>query len=254
MSNPDLSSPWFSTYGLPQRGQARVFAFPYSGAGASAYFQWAKHCQSHGSDFIGVQPPGRENRLREKPLTDLSTLLASLLPAITPLLNKPFVLFGHSMGALIAFELCRSLRKQGLPLPQHLYVSGFRAPDMPNPNKELHRLSNQGIIDNLRQYGGTPEVVLNNKELMAMFLPVLRADFALHETYRYQPEVPLPCPITALSGVSDSIIKPDYMRNWERQTAQRFEPVHYEGDHFFLHKQMSAILHRLQQALDAPPV
>lgn len=248
MSNPNLSSPWFSTYGLLQQGHARVFAFPYSGAGSTAYFQWAKQCQSHASDFIGIQPPGRENRLREKPLTDLSVLLASLLPAITPLLDKPFVFFGHSMGALIAFELCRSLRNQGLPLPQHLYVSGFRAPDMPNPNKVLHRLSDQAIIDNLRQYGGTPEAVLSNKELMAMFLPVLRADFALHETYRYQPEAPLPCPITALSGVSDSISKPDYMRNWGRQTATYFEQVQYVGDHFFLHKHMSAILHRLQPA------
>lgn len=182
-------------------------------------------------------------------MADLALLLASLLPAITPLLDKPFVFFGHSMGALMAFELCRSLRKQGLPLPQHLFVSAFRAPDMPNPNRELHRLSDQGIIDSLRQYGGTPEAVLSNKELMAMFLPVLRADFALHENYRYLPEAPLPCPMTALSGISDTIIRPDYMFNWQRQTAAGFEQVQYEGDHFFLHKHMNAIQQRLHETL-----
>lgn len=249
MSTHTLFAPWFNTYSLPQQGQARVFAFPYSGAGSMAYFQWAKHCQGSNVDFIGVQLPGRENRLREKPVADLAVLLAALLPAITPLLDKPFVFFGHSMGALLAFELCRALRKQGLPLPQHLFVSAFRAPDMPNPNRELHRLSDQGIIDSLRQYGGTPEAVLSNKELMAMFLPVLRADFALHENYRYPPEAALPCPITALSGISDTIIRPDYMFNWQRQTAASFEQVQYEGDHFFLHQHMNAIQQRWHATL-----
>lgn len=241
-----MNSPWFTTYNLPLQGNTRLFVLPYSGAGASVYFQWTKQLQTSPLDVIGVQLPGRENRLRETPVADLPSLLAELLPAIEPWLNKPFVLFGHSMGALIAFELCRALRAANLPLPKHLFVSAFRSPDFPNPNQELHRLPDRYIIDNIRQYGGTPEAVLDNAELMAMFLPTLRADFALHETYHYQPQAPLPCPITAFSGTQDLIVKPVYMQNWRHQTTATFEQVLYPGDHFFLHKQASSLLQKIR--------
>lgn len=247
----DNASFWFSTYGLPQNGKARAFAFPCSGAGTMSYYQWAKYLDGSEMDFVGVQLPGRENRLREKPIADLPLLLESLVPAISPWLGKPFVFFGHSMGALIAFELCRALCRKGLPLPQRLFVSAFRSPQMPNPNRELHKLPDLGIIDSLRKYGGTPVQVLANKELMAVFLPVLRADFSLHETYRYQEEAPLPCPITALAGAGDKVVRPEYMVNWRQQTTSGFELVQYEGGHFFLHGHMDAIMQRLRHPIMA---
>ncbi len=148
-----LQSPWFTTYGLPQQGQTRIFVFPYSGAGTSVFHQWAQDFRNSPTDFIGLQPPGRESRLKEQPFSHLPDLLDTLLPLITPLLDKPFVLFGHSLGALVAFELCRALRKQGLPLPRMLFISAFRSPELPNPNQELHRLPAAEIIDGLRSYG-----------------------------------------------------------------------------------------------------
>ncbi len=240
---------WFNTYRQPQQGKARIFAFPYSGAGSLAYFKWANLFRDDPLDFISVQLPGRENRLHETPLSSVPALLEQLQPALLPLLDKPFIFFGHSLGALLAFELCRRLRKQGLPLPQHLFVSAFRAPNQPNSSRELHRLPTPQFVRALAEYGGTASQVLENRELMDMFMPVLRADFTAHETYRYQAEAPLPCPITAFTGLDDTFATLENMADWHQQTSSRFAHIRYPGGHFFLNEQMQAISRHLQHSL-----
>lgn len=247
MTDSNALSSWFNTYNRSQQGQSRIFAFPYSGAGSSIFYQWAQSFHHSPVDFIGVQLPGRENRLRDKPISDLVSLIEQLQFNITPWLDKPFVFFGHSLGALIAFELCRALHEQNLPLPQHLFISAFRAPELPNPNRELHQLPATDIISGLREYAGTPEVVLNDPKLMALFLPLLRADFSVHETYQYQEKEQLPHPITVLSGTRDTIVRPETMYNWHRQTVNNFQHLHYDGDHFFLNPHRDDIIRHLQQ-------
>lgn len=249
MNKQNIDTAWFTTYGLPQQQQARIFVFPYSGSGTSGFYQWAQTFRESGIDFMAIQLPGRENRLKEKPIADLSMLLEKLLPAITALLDKPFVFFGHSLGALIAFELCRALRRQGLPLPQHLFVSAFRSPELSNPNKKLHHLATPEFIAGIREYGGTSEQVLVNREMMDLFLPMFRADFSLHETYQYRHESALACPITALMGTEDPFVRPEYMLNWRNQTHANFQQIQYPGKHFFLHEHMASICQRLQQAV-----
>ncbi len=224
---------WLSCYGLPQYSQARVFAFPYSGGGASIFSKWGQTFSENKIDFIGVQLPGREDRLREEPFSNLASLVKQLLSIISPWLDKPFVFFGHSLGGLVAFELCRALHRQQLPLPKHLFISAFRAPELPNLHPNLHHLPEADIIKGLREYTCTPEAILSSQELRALFLPLLRADFSLHETYRYQQEEPLPCPITTLSAGDDRIVPPDILFNWYKQTSAIFQQVQYEGDHFF---------------------
>lgn len=214
------------------------------------YSSWAQCFRGSSIEFIGVQLPGRETRVREQPTAQLSSLLESLLPAIAPLLDQSFLFLGHSLGALIAFELCRLLRRHGLPLPQQLFVSAFRSPELANPNRELHRLSDAEMIDSLREYGGTTEEVLANEELLKLFLPLLRADFSLDETYRYQQEIPLACPITAFAGTEDEIVKPLHMLNWQQQTDAKFQKIKYPGDHFFLYQDQHRdnITQRVKQA------
>lgn len=248
MNNAPLS-PWFSHFAQPQNGHARIFAFPYSGSGASLFFQWAKDLAADPIDLLAVQLPGRETRIRERPLSNLAVVVEQLIPAITPCLDKPFVFFGHSLGALLAFELSRALHERQLPLPQRLFVSAFRAPELPNPNRELHQLPDAGIVEGLRNYAATPEEVLANKQLMAMYLPLLRGDFSLHETYQYQPTPPLPCPITALAGTDDHIAKPDTLLNWQQQTRADFQYIQYQGGHFFLDEHRPHIIKQLKQAL-----
>ncbi len=247
--NNNVSS-WFTTYNHSLKNQAKIFAFPYSGAGASVYLQWASYFSQHGIDFIGVQLPGRENRRGDKPLSNLSVLIDHLLSAITPYTHQPFVFFGHSLGALVAFELSRALHKKGLALPKHLFVSAFRPPSLPNPNKALHQLEREAFIDGIRAYGNTPEAVLSNTVLMDMFLPMLRADFALNETYCYKKEAPLSCPITVFKGSEDSFVNPNNMGYWQQETQAKYEEVEYKGHHFFLDEHKQSISQRLVDAIN----
>ena len=242
-------SPWLNTYQQPLTGDATLLAFPYSGAGSLAYFKWASLYRHGRINFVSVQLPGRENRLHESPISSVPGLVQALLPALSPLLGKPLVLFGHSLGALLAFETCRALQQQGLAMPQHLFVSGFRAPQLANPNRELHRLPTPKFIRALAEYGGTAAAILESREMMDMFMPVLRADFTAHETYRYQPSLPLDCPITAFSGLDDPFATAANMSGWQQQTGRAFEQVCYPGGHFFLNEQMLAINDRLQHSL-----
>jgi medium-chain acyl-[acyl-carrier-protein] hydrolase len=227
-------SPWFTHYGYSPHGNMRVFAFPYSGAGVSAYHQWANAFHQQKIDFIGVQPPGRESRLREAPIQDLSLMVKHLVLAIKPLTDKPFVFFGHSLGALIAFELARALRKYKLPLPSHLFVSAFRSPELPNPNKALHQLDDEAFIAGIREYDNTPEDVLANQALMQMLLPMIRADFRMHENYQHRQEPPLPCSITVFKGSYDRFSRKEQMSSWQQHTIADFNEITYQGGHFFL--------------------
>ena len=246
-----IVSPWFAPYNQPIKNRARIFAFPYSCAGASVYHQWVGHFSQHEIDFIGVQLPGRENRRCDEPLSNLPVLIDNLLSAIMPYIHQPFVFFGHSLGALVAFELARALRKKGMTLPVHLFASAFHPPSLPNPNKVLHQLKRNEFIDGIRAYGNTPEAILSNTLLMDMLLPMLRADFTLYETYCYKEEPALSCPITVFKGSQDSFAKPNDMHHWRQQTQAHYEEVEYKGHHFFLDEHKYAISQRLISAFDS---
>ncbi|PWQ99262.1 thioesterase II family protein [Leucothrix arctica] len=239
MSEAKISSPWFTNYGLPINKSVRIFAFPFSGAGPVVYQRWAKQLEQQGIELLGVQLPGRESRYKEKLIIDLKDLIQELATEIQLLPDKECVFFGHSLGALIAFELCRELRRRGAPTPKHLVLSAFRSPSMPNPNAELHNLDDKTLIQRMREYGGTPEAILSNPEFMAIFIPVLRADFKLFETYQYTQEPPLNCPITMLCGQDDRIVKPEYIVGWKDQSTLPVKTILFSGGHFFLepHKQ-----------------
>lgn len=186
-------------------------------------------------EIFAVQLPGRESRLKESCLTQLEPIVQSLLPALQPYLDQPFALFGHSMGALLAFEIARQVQ------PRSLFISACPAPQLPQ-GSGLHLLPNDEFLQTLRRYNGTPEIVLNNPELMALFLPILRADFTAIETYSYQPSAPLSCPIVAFGGHSDPQVNPDQLSAWSTQTSDRFRIQLFAGDHFYLNPQRQALL------------
>ena len=240
-----IKSQWFTTFNQLKSKDSRLFTFPFSGAGAVIYQPWVKDFNNTDIQLVGVQLPGREARLHEPALLNLELLVEQLSIAILPFTNKPYSFFGHSLGGLVAFELSRKLRKLDANLPEHLFVSAFRAPDMINPNPILHRLSDHDLIEKMRVYGGTAEAIISNEDLMAILLPIIRADFTLFENYYYQIEPPLDVPITALSGQIDHVVKPSYMTDWILQTNQTFEHHIYEGDHFFLSKKQDEIVRLL---------
>ena len=233
-----------------ERPRVRLFCLPYAGGGASIFRHWGRQLPWE----VEVCPlflPGREHRLREPACTRLTPLIETLTGALQPALDVPFVIFGHSMGALIGFELARSLRRNGLPMPALLCVAAFRAPHLPARRAPAYNLPDAELIDLLRRLGGTPQAVLQHAELMQVVLPVLRADFELCETYRYQAESPLECPIAVFGGEQDTQINVQELQAWQVHTRLPLRLSMFPGDHFFLHSQQDLLLQMLTQQLGA---
>lgn len=228
--------------------RVRLFCLPYAGGGASAYRAWSAQA-SQAIEVCPIQLPGRENRLRERAHTRLAPLLAELVAAIYPYLDKPFALFGHSLGALIAFQLARQLRREYLIKPIYMFVSGRVAPQAVDDTPPTYLLSEDTFIAQLRTLNGTPESILRNTELMQMILPTLRADFAVNETYAYQDEAPLDAPISAFGGFDDPKASAADLEDWRRQTSSAFSLRMLPGDHFFLNANPAALLRAVEQDL-----
>lgn len=223
------------------QARLRLFCFPYAGGGASVFRTWGDDLPQS-IEVCPVQYPGRESRMREQAFTNIHELVASLLPALTPFFDLPFAFFGHSMGSLVAFEAARSLRRQQGPLPLHLLASGHRAPQLPDNDPPIYNLPDDEFIEELRKFNGTPELVLQNAELMMLLLPVLRADFELVGTYNYKPEPPLSIPLSAFGGTEDREVSPDSLDGWREHTTGDFVQRLYPGDHFFLHSVRDPLL------------
>jgi medium-chain acyl-[acyl-carrier-protein] hydrolase len=201
-------------------------------------------------ELCAVQMPGRESRWKEPAFTRLGDLVAALHDGLLPHLDRPYAFFGHSLGALIAFELARALRRSGRPGPTHLFASAHRAPQCPNPHPDMRHLADGPFVDEIRRrYGGIPQAVLEHPELMALMLPCLRADFTVFETYRYADERPLECPISAFGGESDDYVRRDALEAWSTQTTGGFWLRMVPGDHFFVQGRRTEVLDAVAAAL-----
>jgi medium-chain acyl-[acyl-carrier-protein] hydrolase len=192
-----------------------------------------------------VQLPGRESRLKEPAYTRLAPLVETLAQVLQPHLSMPFAFFGHSMGALISFELARQLRPYG-QTPAHLFVSGRRAPHLPDIDPPIYHLPQPEFIEELRRLQGTPEAVLQSAELMALILPCLRADFAVCETYAHAESAALDCPISAFGGTADPKVSRADLDAWRNHTQGAFSLRMFAGDHFFLHSARANLLQAIR--------
>ena len=213
----------------------RLFCFPYAGGGASIFRTWPEKLQPD-IDICAIQLPGREDRFRESPFDELSALVDALADVLYPFMDVPFAFFGHSLGSLISFELARWLRRQKAPCPLQLFVSGSRAPQIPNPDPPIHQLPDKEFIEEVRRFNGTPKAVLEHTEMMKVFLPLLRSDMRLYETYLYDHEAPLDCPISAFGGLEDEEVSREELTAWGAQTRGGFNAHMFPGDHFFLNR------------------
>ncbi|MBW4636535.1 MAG: putative thioesterase [Iphinoe sp. HA4291-MV1] len=226
----------------------RLFCIPYAGGHASIFHHWANQLPPN-IEVCAIQLPGREKRLKEQPFTHLLPLIQSLAPVLLPDLDIPFAIFGHSTGALISFELARQLRHQKAPNPVYLFVSASRAPQLPITEPPIHQLPDAAFIEKLSRYQGTPEEILINPELMEIFLPTLRADLAINETYIYSHEPPIDYPISAFGGLQDKEVSRDDLAAWCDQTHSTFTLRMFPGNHFFLHSDHQALLSSISQDL-----
>ncbi|MBE4741681.1 MULTISPECIES: thioesterase II family protein [Streptomyces] len=221
----------------------RVYLLPHAGGSAGSYAAWARALTPPGLRFVPVELPGRGTRLAEAPLTSMDEAvdgIVSVLESRPP--QERFLLFGHSMGAQIAYETTRRLAESDRPLPQALLVSGCRPPGAPQPTS-LHERDDQGLLEGIVELGGTPAQVLANRDLMEMMLPVIRADLTLlaHYARQTRPTV-LPCPVVAYGGTEDRLAGPEWITGWRSTTAGPFHHRLFPGEHFFLHDQMSEVI------------
>ena len=239
---------WLAYREANPRARLRMFCFPYAGGGASTYRGWGASLP-HEVEVCPVQLPGREGRLREQPFTRPEEMITAVADALITWLDLPFVFFGHSMGGMIGFELARELRRRGRTLPLHLFVSGRRAPQLPARDEPIHNLPEPEFIERLRELEGTPEEVLQHAELMKLLIPLLRADFAVNETYEYTEEPPLDIGISAFGGLSDVDVSREDVEAWSVQTRGRFRMRMMPGGHFFLHIHKDLILESVARDL-----
>lgn len=219
------------------RQTVQLFCFPYAGGGTHLFSKWDQKFPS----FIKVCPiglPGRGDRISEPAFVDLRSLVDTLVPELLPHCRTPFVFFGHSMGALIAFETARSLREAVGVLPLGLFFSACPAPQAGVHKPPIHGLPDELFIEEIRRLQGIPEQALASKELMELMLPTLRNDITLCETYRYVDETPLPCPITVFGGRNDESTRHEDLLAWEQQTTGIFTLRSLPGDHFFFWQQL----------------
>jgi len=243
------ATPWLVTPRENPSARVRLFCFPYAGGSVLTFYRWPASLPA-GVEVCAVQLPGRGNRLREKPFGSLLPLVRAITPALLRYLDKPFAFFGHSMGAMISFELARHLRRDFGLLPAHLFMSGRRAPQIERPERGTYDLPESEFLDSLRDLNGTPREVLEHRELMQLMSPLLRADFAICQTYSYLHEPPLECPLTAFGGLSDREVGREQMEAWREQTSASFILRMLPGDHFFLDSAQATLLSLLSHELN----
>lgn len=241
-------NPWVVISKPRPEASLRLFCFPFAGGGASVFRLWADHFPPS-VEVCAVQPPGRENRLSEPRFTSAASLASALAPALAPLLDKPYALFGHSMGSVAAFQFAHHQQASGSKAPVHLFLSGRRAPHVPKTGKLVHTMTRSELLAYLRNMGGTPEAVLNSEELMDLMLPCVRDDFQIADELALTGATPLPLPIAAFCGTSDGEASPDAVAEWNAHTTAAFDIQSFAGGHFFLNTHRAELCRSIAQRL-----
>ncbi len=230
-----LNEKWISYPKPNHSAKYRLFCFPYAGGGALVYRNWPNFFPEN-FEVCFVHLPGREKRLNEKPFRDVFSLVEALIPGLLPYLDKPFIFFGYSMGALIGYETASILQKKFNVRPELLVVSAHNAPGVCVNEEKVHTLDDERFIQKLREMKGTDEALLQNKEIMDLLLPILRADFAISENYSSKENYSLNCPIMAIGGTEDPDVPEKNLSLWQNYTNSLFNLRMLQGGHFFIHR------------------
>jgi acyl transferase domain-containing protein/surfactin synthase thioesterase subunit len=244
----DLNQRWFKFSQRNSKPLFRLFCFSHAGSGASAFNSWSDKFPAE-IEVCPIQLPARENRIKEAPFTRLQPLIQTLTPLIEPYLDLPFAFFGHSMGGLISFELARELRRRNWQTPACLFVGACCAPHIPDLELPIHPLPEPKFIDVISSYNGVPESILKNLKLMQMFIPTLRADLEVLETYFHTREELLESPIYAFGGFKDSKVSPVQIAAWEQETKAKFSLKMFDDDHFFVRGKEDEIIATIKAAI-----
>lgn len=226
----------------------RLICFPHAGGGPRYFKDWHLGFPTE-VEILAVQLPGREGRFLERPFDRFDVIVDSIVDSLANLRRAPLAFFGHSMGALIAFEVARALRRYGMGAPAHLFVSSRPGPRIRQGKESIHSLPDLELAAKLREFGGTSELTLSDEEALSLFLPTLRADLAACATYLYRADAPLKCPISAYGGVADFEVSRDCLNAWSAETSQAFNLHMFPGGHFYLGESTHDVLRAISEDL-----
>ncbi|KOG41436.1 hypothetical protein AQJ84_39735 [Streptomyces resistomycificus] len=231
-----MNSTWFRRFTTGAGNGPRLVCFPHAGGSATAYVQLARTLPAD-FDVLSVQYPGRQDRYREAPFTDLAPLVEAVAEELADVLaaepGRPYALFGHSMGALVAYETARLLARGELPGPQRLFLSGRGAP-LPGAGGHDGLYEDDDVLAEVRRLGGTDQAMLDNPEVLEMVLPALRADYGALATYRWREGEPLTAAVTVLVGDCDPMVSVQEAQTWREHTSGEFALKVFSGGHFYL--------------------
>jgi len=244
------TSPWLVVYRKNPKAVLRLFCFHYGGGSASAFRSWVDFLPTN-IELVAVQLPGREGRFREAFVTKFNDLIDTLAVVMEPYLDKPYVVFGHSLGSIKSFEWIRELKRRGLKQPLLYIPSGMSAPQYRQDEPPISCLPEKEFIEELlKDYGSTLRTSLDKEELREVFLPQLRADFGLLESYQYRQGTKLDCPILAFAGEDELDIGDKELQGWSELTNGHFDSKRFLGDHFFIHSSENQVLDVVSQQLN----
>lgn len=231
---PELTRSWLACPRPAPDAPIKLLCFHHAGGSPSSFRSWLGELPAT-VELLPVRLAGRDARLREAPATSVDEIVGPLARAIEPLLAAhELAIFGHSLGALLGFELARELRRRALPSPKLVIVSGRNAPGSGRP-LALHKLSDRELVAEVQSiYGGIPPQILNEPELLALTLPVLRADLSVNETHILREDEPLDCPLLAFGGDDDPHVGKAGLAAWAEHTRASFAWEQCPGDHFYL--------------------
>lgn len=241
---------WCPYNSFTSTAKLRLFCFSHAGGAASSFRSWQSFFPSY-VEICPIQLPGRENRFKEPFITNMDDLIDKMWPYISVVLDYPFAFFGHSLGGLIAFELAKKIQQENRGTLLNLFISAASAPNYGESTHAFHQLPDDQFIQHLRKYGGMPEQILQDADALNVFLPRLRADFTLFETYRNRVPFPINAPIRVFGGNEDYLIALNSLQAWEKYTKTSFTIQLFPGNHFYLQKRSQVLCQTISAYLNA---